>query len=149
MTSKDQVLDRAINEIQVDIMNAWKSVMKYEEQMRNISMYEEDNDILLLLIEGQKSKIETLTAILDKLTPPVPELKEIEDAKAVLRSAGYHVDSLWHVKDVTNRFECDDEEAYELLSDSLEQNVERTFEIIAHQAIYERELKEKNHDTLL
>jgi hypothetical protein len=149
MTSKDQVLDRAINDLQVDIMNAWRSVMKYEQQLSDMDMDEEDKKILRLLIENEKSKIETKSAILDKITPPAPAHQEIEDAKAVLRSAGYHVDSLWHVKDVTNRFECDNEEAYELLSDSLEQNVERTFEIIAHQAIYERELKEKNHDALL
>ena len=148
MASKDQVLDRAINEIQVDIMNAWKSVMKYEEQMRNISMYEEDNDILLLLIEGQKSKIETLTTILDKLTPPVPEHEEIENAKNVLRSAGYHVESLWHVKDVTDRYECDEDTAYEILTNCIDRSIEGVFDDIMDDARFS-ELKEKNHDTLL
>jgi uncharacterized protein YajQ (UPF0234 family) len=146
MTTKEQVLDRAITDIQNEIMYAWKSVMKYEQQLSDMTMDEEDKKILRLLIENEKSKVETKSAILDKITPPAPAHEEIEDAKAVLRSAGYHVDSLWHVKDVTRRFECEDDEAYELLSDSLEQNVERTFEIIAHQAIYERELKEKNND---
>lgn len=149
MTAKEQVLQRAITDIQNQIMYAWKSVMSYEEKLRNSNVYEENDDILLALISNEKSKIETLTAILDKLTPPVPALPEIENAKDVLRAAGYHVDSLWHVRDVTKRFECEDDEAYQLLSDSLEQNVERTFETIAYQAKYERELKDKYDDTLL
>jgi hypothetical protein len=39
----------------------------------------------------------------------------IADAKQVLRSEGYFVDNLWHVSDVQNNFECDEETAQNIL----------------------------------
>lgn len=42
-----------------------------------------------------------------------------EQAKQVLREAGYYVDNLWHVNDVMDRFDCDQEDAQEILHDSL------------------------------
>lgn len=38
-----------------------------------------------------------------------------QEAKDFLRSEGYFVDHLWHVADVQDRFECDDETAQEIL----------------------------------
>ena len=143
MTSKEQVLEKAITDIQNQIMYAWKSVMKYEEQMRNISVYEENDDILLALIDGEKYKIETLTAVLNVLEPPTPELSETEAAKSVLRKAGYHVDSLWHVQDITDRYECGEEIAYEILTAVLDANIDTIFDSLHHQAKYENNLNEK------
>ncbi len=41
----------------------------------------------------------------------------IESARQVLRDAGYFTDNLWHVNDVKDRFECeDDETAQEILN---------------------------------
>lgn len=34
----------------------------------------------------------------------------IESARQVLRDAGYFTDNLWHVNDVKDRFECEDDE---------------------------------------
>lgn len=34
----------------------------------------------------------------------------IESARQVLRDAGYFTDNLWHVNDVKDRFECEDNE---------------------------------------
>lgn len=34
----------------------------------------------------------------------------VNQAKEVLRNAGYFVDNLWHVDDVKSRFECEDNE---------------------------------------
>lgn len=142
-TAKQDVLDRAITDIQNQIMYAWKSVMKYEEQMRNISVYEENDDILLALIGNEKSKIETLTAVLNVLELPKPHHSEVREAKEVLRRAGYHTDSLWHVEDVTLRFECDSDDAYEILTHALDTSIEDVFSRIHNEAVHQRELKEK------
>jgi len=40
---------------------------------------------------------------------------EIEQAKAILKQHGYFVDNLWTVNDVTDRYECNVEEAYRVL----------------------------------
>ena len=69
--------------------------------------------------------------------------EEINQAKEVLRKAGYHVDSLWHVQDVTDRYECDEDTAYEVLSEALDANIERVFDSIHHEAKYEMNLNEK------
>ena len=143
MTSKEQVLEKAITDIQNQIMYAWKAVMMYEEQMRNSNVYEQSEDILLSLIDGEKYKIETLTAVLNVLEPPTPELSETEAAKEVLRKAGYHVDSLWHVQDVTDRYECDADKAYEILTEVLDANIDTIFDTIHNQAKYELNLNEK------
>ena len=143
MTSKEQVLEKAITDIQNQIMYAWKAVMMYEEQMRNSNVYEQSEDILLTLIDGEKYKIETLTAVLNVLEPPTPELSETEAAKSVLRKAGYHVDSLWHVQDVTDRYECGEEMAYEILTAVLDANIDTIFDTIHSQAKYELNLNEK------
>lgn len=34
----------------------------------------------------------------------------IANAKLVLKQAGYYVDNLWHVDDVKDRYECEDDE---------------------------------------
>jgi len=145
-TSKQSVLDKAINDIQNDIMNAWKTVMKYEEQMRNISMYESDEAILLLLIDNEKSKIETLSAILDKLEPPKPDADDVQAAIEVLRSNGYQVDAMWHIRDVIDKYECDENTAEYILNEVLDRSFERINNDIDDMAINEHELKEKYND---
>lgn len=54
----------------------------------------------------------------------------IANAKLVLKQAGYFVDNLWHVDDIKDRFECDDNTAQSILYDSLtsEYIVEKIFE---------------------
>lgn len=69
--------------------------------------------------------------------------EEIDQAKEVLRKAGYHVDSLWHVQDVTDRYECDEDTAYEILSEVLDASIDGVFDSIHHQAKYEMNLNEK------
>ena len=44
---------------------------------------------------------------------------EIEQAKAILKQHGYFVDNLWSVSDVTDRYECTDEKAQEVLNKAL------------------------------
>jgi len=41
---------------------------------------------------------------------------DIENAKQVLKSAGYYVDNLWQTQDVFARFECTEQEAQEVLN---------------------------------
>jgi hypothetical protein len=43
----------------------------------------------------------------------------VEEAKAVLKANGYFVDNLWHVDDVKSKFNCDDEQAQDVLFESL------------------------------
>lgn len=43
----------------------------------------------------------------------------VEQAKEVLRNAGYFVDNLWHIQDVMDRYECDEETAMEVLDSAL------------------------------
>jgi hypothetical protein len=69
--------------------------------------------------------------------------EEITKAKDVLRQAGYHVESLWHIQDITDRYECDEETAYEILTEVLDANIETIFDSIHHQATIENNLKEK------
>jgi hypothetical protein len=60
-------------------------------------------------------------------------LQAIANAKLVLKQAGYYVDNLWHILDVMERFNCDNEEqAQSILHDALtnEYIVEKIFEQI-------------------
>lgn len=72
--------------------------------------------------------------------------EEINKAKDVLRKAGYHVDSLWHVQDVTDRYECDRDKAYEILGEVLDTSVDGVFDSIHHQAKYYHNLNEKEEN---
>lgn len=68
----------------------------------------------------------------------------IANAKLVLKQAGYYVDNLWHVDDVKDRFECDDDTAQEVLHDSLNNEwiIEKIFEQ-SYDFAKTRNLKEK------
>lgn len=43
----------------------------------------------------------------------------IANAKLVLKQAGYYIDVLWHVDDVKNKFECNDDQAQKVLHNLL------------------------------
>ena len=47
------------------------------------------------------------------------KLTEIEQAKAILKQHGYFVDNLWSTQDVTDRYECTEEQAYDVLDEAL------------------------------
>jgi hypothetical protein len=47
------------------------------------------------------------------------KLTEIEQAKAILKQHGYFVDNLWSTQDVTDRYECTEEQAYDVLDKAL------------------------------
>lgn len=65
----------------------------------------------------------------------------IESARQVLRDAGYFTDNLWHVNDVKDRFECeDDETAQEILKLALTN--EYTMETINHSIKHLAELND-------
>ena len=47
-------------------------------------------------------------------------IREIANAKEVLRKAGYFVDNLWHIDDVKLRYNCeDDNQAQDILNSAL------------------------------
>ena len=43
----------------------------------------------------------------------------VDNAKAVLKEAGYFVDNLWHIEDVQNNYVCTKEEAQNVLNGAL------------------------------
>jgi hypothetical protein len=45
--------------------------------------------------------------------------KAINDAKEVLRQAGYYMDNLWHIEDVRMNYECTDKQAMNVLESVL------------------------------
>jgi hypothetical protein len=47
------------------------------------------------------------------------QLTEVQKAKAILKQHGYFVDNLWSVQDVTDRYECTEEQAQEVLNRAL------------------------------
>lgn len=55
-------------------------------------------------------------------------LKQIDEAKALLKSVGYFTDNLWHIDDVKSLYKCTDEQAYEVLEDAL--NTDTSFESV-------------------
>lgn len=72
-------------------------------------------------------------------------MNEIEKAKAILRDAGYFVDNLWTIRDVQDRFECDDNTAQDILNDALtnEYIVEQIFNTIISMSLNDYGLEEK------
>lgn len=44
------------------------------------------------------------------------EDKSVEEAKQTLTNDGYYIGSLWHLEDVKSKFECTDDEAFDILS---------------------------------
>jgi hypothetical protein len=60
-------------------------------------------------------------------------MNKLEEAKEVLRKAGYYVDNLWHLSDVTRLKSMSDEDAYGILDDALanEWIVEKIFDSIS------------------
>jgi hypothetical protein len=46
------------------------------------------------------------------------EFSNVERAKGVLRRQGFFVDNLWHINDVFNVRECDDDQAMQVLKDA-------------------------------
>jgi hypothetical protein len=44
----------------------------------------------------------------------------VAQAKQVLKNAGYYVDNLWQVEDVSDNYECTEEEALEVLDSAMQ-----------------------------
>tara|TARA_R110000803_G_scaffold41124_3_gene88586 strand:- start:995 stop:1213 length:219 start_codon:yes stop_codon:yes gene_type:complete len=58
--------------------------------------------------------------------------KEINNAKELLRKEGYYIDNLWRVWDVQERYNCEDNDAYEVLDKAVSSEYiqESIFELI-------------------
>jgi hypothetical protein len=98
--------------------------------------------------DDSESRIEThedLQRALESGNPigiDVGYLYKHSDIQAQLKSKGYHVEALWHVSDVMNKYECDEAEAYELLTDAIDRTIEDVNNEIDHLA--EGNYKSKN-----
>tara|TARA_R100001510_G_C7562204_1_gene141829 strand:- start:371 stop:646 length:276 start_codon:yes stop_codon:yes gene_type:complete len=60
------------------------------------------------------------TGIYDKLQGKMFSSEINNAVKLHLKERGYFVDNLWHLNDVSDRFECTDDQAYKVLSKVLE-----------------------------
>lgn len=56
---------------------------------------------------------------MSKYNKATEEEIRIEHARNVLRKAGFYVDNLWSVADVQSKFECDTDDAMEVLNSAL------------------------------
>ena len=69
----------------------------------------------------------------------------VEQARQFLEEKGYYVDNLWTVRDVTDKYECSDEVAQEILNSAVSndwiiEQIHLTIEDLAT----DKELKEKD-----
>jgi hypothetical protein len=88
-----------------------------------LSIYALHDDESETLIETH----EQLQDALDGGTPigiDVGHLYTLENIKEQLKAKGYHAEALWHTCDVTNKYECTDDEAYELLDKAIDVTIE-------------------------
>ena len=97
--------NKTIEFFQNEIMLSWKAVMNYEQQLRDIG----HDKIIEDCIEMEKEKVYHLSTALNQLETSVNQ------AKAILKDAGYYVDNLWHVDDVKSLKSMNDDDAYAIL----------------------------------
>jgi hypothetical protein len=86
------------------------------------------------------------TGIYDKLQG-LMYVTEIDNAcKNHLKDNGYYTDNLWQVSDVTNRLNCTDKEAYQILDKVMQSEyiVTTIHEAICEHAVENCNLKFKN-----
>ena len=64
------------------------------------------------------------------------EIKQVEEARELLKSKGYYMDNLWTIDDVKNQYECTDIEAMGILDKVLQSEwlVSNIFEMISDYA---------------
>ena len=65
----------------------------------------------------------------------------IEEAKQVLKDAGFFVDNLWHINDVKHRYNCDDDKLCQsILYNALtnDNTIERIWDSIDYEAQEEK-----------
>lgn len=68
--------------------------------------------------------------------------EQINNAKEILREAGYFVDALWHTDDVQEYYQCDKETAMEILENALTTESSMTDAWIAiHDTAKQKEIK--------
>ena len=70
----------------------------------------------------------------------------VEQARQVLKEAGYAVANLWHIDDVKSRFECSDKDALALMNEVLENDA--TIEHINEAIVIVGEIWEEEGDDL-
>jgi hypothetical protein len=97
--------NKTIEFFQNEIMLSWKAVMNYEQQLRDIG----HDKIIEDCIAMEKEKVYHLSTALNQLETSVNQ------AKAILKDAGYYVDNLWHVDDVKSLKSMKDDDAYAIL----------------------------------
>ncbi len=74
------------------------------------------------------------------------KFKTVEEAKAFLTENGFYTGNLWCVEDVQNNYECDEDQAQEILDQALtnEATMEQIWFAIHHHAENEGLIKKEN-----
>lgn len=68
-----------------------------------------------------------------------------EQARQFLKEQGYYVDNLWTVRDVTDKYECSDEVAQEILKGAVSNDfVIELIHLTIEDLATDKELKEKD-----
>ena len=99
----------------------------------------------LFHIETIGSKIDTTYKAVVEFIQTQTKDKDKEEALKYLSDKGYAVGSLWHIDDIQQGIECDDDTALKILNESLESDnvCEAVYETIDYIAINEYKLKIK------
>lgn len=134
MTTKMEAIEFLENQI----MLIWRSVISYEEQIRP-DMREDDRRMMQDLIERSIADAKMYETILNLLHQ---SQEGVSKAKEVLTAAGYHVPALWHLRDVMDKYECDEDTAWHILHEVIDKSIWRINESIDEMA-QEHELKPK------
>lgn len=110
--------NKAIAHVQNQIMLSWKAVMNYEQQLRDIG----HDQIIEDCIAVEKERVYIYTSILNQIDPSILNQTNpsVNQAKVALKDAGYYVDNLWHIDDVKQMKDMNDDDAYEVLDKVLQ-----------------------------
>lgn len=102
---KEKLIDRLVAQFKKDLANGDSTVLD------ELLGYAPIGNLIAALPEEEWSEFEELKPT---------EYSIVEDAKKILEERGYYCGNLWSVEDVQSKFDCTDEEAYEVLDGALQ-----------------------------
>ena len=141
-----------------DFTNSWDWLMPVVEKIENFGYefiiaesrcyvkHNTDHSIKELFhIETIGSKIDTTYKAVVEFIQVQTKNKRKEEALKYLNDKGYAVGSLWHIDDIQQGIECEDDIALKILNESLESDnvCEAVYEAIDYIALNEYKLKIK------
>lgn len=89
------------------------------EELKALYVLARNKEATSFEFKGEQMLTAYAKYLIQFLEPQFESDDKIENAKQVLRDAGYFVDNLWHNDDVKSRYLCDDDEAQDVLERAL------------------------------